>query len=582
MAWFQDHPHYLQDEENALMKEGFTYTIDEAARSEGRLIITIIYPIGSENHDLTCHYHAAYPFFAPKVIAPTLPSGRHIDPYSHGLCLFEDEQSVWNTHDTLAKVLKEQIPKVLKEHEYAENISKIEGAEGYQITGQIPYEPVSVIFTGDWVIPEEVNSGEICIKVTKNSNSGTPVLGFVDSFNAGKTPPQSSSTPFLEDFFPSKLQCKWVKLDGPPKSIKGDDVLNEAKKINPAIKNAHFQKKDFDIVGLVFQEDASKNKKVLNWIFVIRRKIKLNKIQKSNGQKHYVTEIIRSDRYTIENIQQRVPRLRFIADKSVLVIGAGALGSNVIWQLARAGITSITFVDFDFVQAGNIPRWLLGFSAIGKLKTEALKSHLLVNFPNIQCTSYNFHIGAPQNITLEDGSIIDTHEFLMGIIKNSDLVIDCTAETNVNNYLSTFSNINNTPYIWATATQGGWGGIVGRVVPQSTEGDWIDFTYLNKLGEIPIPAAEEGSDIQPVGCFHPTFTGTGFDLDHVSLMATRLSIATLCQGSNEGYPDFDWDVGILHLWDKQTGNPITPHWETNKLHKYTGSRNADFTNTLDQ
>jgi len=580
MTWFNDYPHYLQEEEDALKKEGFSYSIDEVARSKGRLVITVSYPIGSEHHELICSYPASYPFFSPKVLAPTLPPGRHIDPYHGGLCLFENEQSVWDAHhDNLANTLKVQIPKILKAHESPEHASDIEGNVGYQVTGQIKYEEISVIFTDAWDIPDNVSSGEMLIKLTEGCNSQTPVSGFVDSFSAGKGPVQTSSSP-LEPFYNAKVKCQWVKLDAPPASISDDEVLKEAIAICPQIEHPIFQKKGLDIVGLVFPEESDYHKIVFNWIFIIRRKLK--KTGAKQLKKQFVTKIIRSDRYTLDNIQQRVPRLRAIADKNVLVIGAGALGSNVIWQLARTGVQSLTIIDYDIVQVGNIPRWLLGFHAVGRFKVEVIKAYLTQSFPGIKCTYHNFQVGIHAEIPVSDTASVDAHDFLVDTIQKSDLVIDCTAETNVSNYLSHLSNSENTPYIWATATQGGWGGIVGRAIPNITEGHWIDFSYLYANNTIPEPAAEEGSDIQPVGCFHPTFTGTGFDLDHVSVMATRLAVATLCQGQEEGYPDFDWDVGVLSLWDEQSGIPIAPRWEICKLEKHTGSRNEDFTDTLDK
>jgi len=140
-----------------------------------------------------------------------------------------------------------------------------------------------------------------------------------------------------------------------------------------------------------------------------------------------------------------------------------------------------------------------------------------------------------------------------------------------------------TSYVWATGTQGSWGGIVGRVIPGVTEGAWIDFSLqyaADEKADVPlsekaVPPGEEGSDIQPVGCFDKTFTGTGFDMDHVSLMATRVTIATLLRGETGGYPDFDWDIGILHLWDEMTSMPIAPKWMTRKLISYDKSKDVE-------
>ena len=50
---------------------------------------------------------------------------------------------------------------------------------------------------------------------------------------------------------------------------------------------------------------------------------------------------------------------RRIEAGNVLVVGCGGLGSALVNLLARAGVGRITVVDFDVVQASNLPRQLL-------------------------------------------------------------------------------------------------------------------------------------------------------------------------------------------------------------------------------
>lgn len=60
------------------------------------------------------------------------------------------------------------------------------------------------------------------------------------------------------------------------------------------------------------------------------------------------------------------------ADTEVHVIGVGATGSNVVYQLAKLGLTNIHAWDFDKVEAHNIANQIYGNPDIGKLKVEAL------------------------------------------------------------------------------------------------------------------------------------------------------------------------------------------------------------------
>lgn len=213
-------------------------------------------------------------------------------------------------------------------------------------------------------------------------------------------------------------------------------------------------------------------------------------------------------------------------------------------------------MDFDYVQLGNLPRWFLGFSAVGWPKAVAMAGYITDNYPFVSAKYYFHRLGS--NI---DGQVLP--DALEGV----DLILDATAEWCVNHYLSDLAKQRGIPYVWATGTPGSQGGIVGRVVPNQTKGCWKCFQRHLVDKTIPCPAQEIVPDVQPVGCFHPTFTGTGFDMDHVALAAVRLVVSTLCAGQNGAYPDFDWDVGVLNLWDA-SNLPIAPKWSTHQLHKH--------------
>jgi len=561
MAWFNACPALYQSELDALNQATYQYKIDGVASSQGRLVINVEYLIDGEPHNLECHYPSAYPFFAIKVFAPTFPAGRHLDPISGGLCLFEDEQNVWDpSRDTLASALREQVPLILRAHAEPGKASDIEGNVGYQISGQIQYENRSVIFVDEWDIPSIAQSGEMTIRLHQNHLSSQIINGFTQDIKYNGSNIDTVNVP-LEHFYPLKQDSKWVKLDAPPLSMEQNKVLNEAIKILPELKTPHYSKHGFEIIGLIFPEESEYKKIIYNWIFVVRRKPV--KIKKQAKQKSPNISLVRSDRLTAENISKRVPRLQLLRNKKVTIFGLGALGSHIIWQLVRAGVESITMVDHDIVQAGNMPRWMLGFSAIGYFKVQALEYFFKANFPNVKCNSFPMRIGNQQ--IQVNGGMVDEDDLIKKVIDESDVVIDAVAEKNISLYLSSRCRELDTSYIWATGTQGGWGGIVGRVVPDVTKGCWTCFSYDIADEKFKSPSAEEGSDIQPVGCFHPTFTGAGFDLDHISLMATRLTISTLLQGEDNSYTDFNWDFAVLNLFDEDSGIPIEPRWETHKL-----------------
>jgi len=84
----------------------------------------------------------------------------------------------------------------------------------------------------------------------------------------------------------------------------------------------------------------------------------------------------------------------------VLVVGAGGLGSPVIYYLAAAGIGHIGICDGDTVTLSNLTRQRLHFRRdIGAAKTASAKEKITAFAPDVGLTTYDFLIddtSAPQ------------------------------------------------------------------------------------------------------------------------------------------------------------------------------------------
>lgn len=80
---------------------------------------------------------------------------------------------------------------------------------------------------------------------------------------------------------------------------------------------------------------------------------------------------------------------RKLKESSVLIIGAGGLGSPVALYLAAAGIGHIGLVDDDVVDASNLQRQILHDSTqIGRFKVDSGRDRLLALNPLIQVDTY--------------------------------------------------------------------------------------------------------------------------------------------------------------------------------------------------
>lgn len=98
-------------------------------------------------------------------------------------------------------------------------------------------------------------------------------------------------------------------------------------------------------------------------------------------------------------------------DSRVLVIGAGGLGSPVLFYLAAAGIGTIGIVDFDVVSLSNLNRQILHTTAdIDRPKTLSAMEKLSAIDPDI-------------NFIRHEGKL--TEENITDILSDYDVIVDC-------------------------------------------------------------------------------------------------------------------------------------------------------------
>ena len=101
-----------------------------------------------------------------------------------------------------------------------------------------------------------------------------------------------------------------------------------------------------------------------------------------------------------------------VGEASVLVIGAGALGSPVALYLAGAGVGRIGIVDDDAVELSNLHRQLLHFTPdVGVPKAESAAAKLRFLNPEVVVEPYRVRVDADNAAALVEGQ---------------DLVVDCS------------------------------------------------------------------------------------------------------------------------------------------------------------
>jgi hypothetical protein len=125
-------------------------------------------------------------------------------------------------------------------------------------------------------------------------------------------------------------------------------------------------------------------------------------------------QVTRIDRRWSLCRDQDADKLATLAEKRVVVFGAGSLGSPVIELLARAGVGQIEVVDPQTFDAENIARHVLGALHVGKGKAAAVCSRLQQYVPGAKLTPF----GDSASLWLSNAASRP----------RVDLVVDCSGE----------------------------------------------------------------------------------------------------------------------------------------------------------
>lgn len=126
-----------------------------------------------------------------------------------------------------------------------------------------------------------------------------------------------------------------------------------------------------------------------------------------------------------------------LATSRVMIIGLGAVGSNLALFLARAGVKKFVLVDADTVDISNIHRQAFGESDVGDFKTSALERQILAIAPNSDIEKIHKHLDADFFHSCVPGGKID-------------LLINCADEPSVDYtslIVSEFAMQNKIPHI---------------------------------------------------------------------------------------------------------------------------------------
>lgn len=93
-----------------------------------------------------------------------------------------------------------------------------------------------------------------------------------------------------------------------------------------------------------------------------------------------------------------------LLNKSVLLLGAGGLGSPAALYLAAAGVGRIGIIDMDEVDTSNLQRQILhNMDRVGERKVDSAKKTINLLNPDVEVRTYDVRLGADNVLDIIDG-----------------------------------------------------------------------------------------------------------------------------------------------------------------------------------
>jgi len=566
--WTESRPERLQAEVEAFEDaEGLDFAVDDAElKATGRLVLrgTLTRASGAPVK-LEVRYPDSFPYLRPEVFAVDLRLERHQNPFRRNLCLLDRSSRQWSPSLKGAWLVSERVPMLLDllDGDPAAMRDQ-ESAQGEPESSYfVPFDGSSVFIPEPMLsLPENERAGVMNLALGGHEDAAQVLRGCLKRVavrtRRGKPQDLAVATGALASRFSKTVfEGRWVRLDRfPDGNGKGADLYEAARAVSgyekPPAQNVPGG--TVRILGVVCKEEVCQGEWEDSWLFAVD-------IDVTNDGNH-VQElyVVRGERLSPQDLGARIPTIAGLAGKTVALAGLGALGGPIALELGRAQVGELRILDSDVVEAGTIVRWPFGLHSVGHRKTNLLHNFLVNDYPFTKVVSFDHHLGivpAPGDPPAPRSEA----ELLTDFLDGADLLIDATAEIGVEQLLAALADEAGIPQVYVTATEGGWGGVVARVLPGVT-GCWYCLQMrLDEQSITPPPAAPTGT-VQPRGCAAPTWTGTSFDALPIVAQAVRTACFTLLSGRA---PDDPRDVFVCAQQARTPTELDSPFWTSYAL-----------------
>lgn len=215
--------------------------------------------------------------------------------------------------------------------------------------------------------------------------------------------------------------------------------------------------------------------------------------------------------------------------KRVLLIGCGAVGGFLAFNLVRAGIMKITLMDFDTLKPENTFRHVLGRRFWGSFKVDALKRELEAEIPYVRVETRKYSITQ----ALFD-NVVDFSQYELVVLATGDPTVELEVNKRIHK--------TGCPALFTWLEPLGIGGHV-LVVNNARDGGCLECLYtaptetLQNRASFAAPNQQFGRALSGCGSLHTPYGA--MDATTTATLAARIAIKVL-NGSEKGNPLLSW------------------------------------------
>lgn len=274
--WWVRFPDRYDFELAALDRAGIQWTRDEVAFEKGFLRLELKVDIGGELLPLVVTFPDLFPYFRFEVSAPTLDLPHHQNPFEKNLCLMGRATHHWDTFNTVASVLQQQLSLTITigESEDADAAFGIEQDQAEPFSDYYPYVSGMVVLPGDIPFKDGQTSGLFTVKTNEppNPEKGKFLRGSLVSMM------DANQVSIIESFYASSAFHGdtyggfWVKLPKPISNGNPGAFLNTLLMRFPDARKAMINEVEggfFQFWGVAFPEETSRRTSDgLGWVIM--------------------------------------------------------------------------------------------------------------------------------------------------------------------------------------------------------------------------------------------------------------------------------------------------------------------------